>query len=342
MHPSLVSIVLIIDDDRHLICAVYASVCRTVLLLDADQLVVGDPVVFMPVCQVAVFTLLAECGLQRLGAVAAAIQRCRDGDKFTRPEAVIVPDDCACRIIAGGNSDLFTGSEGKVHHYSSVIGHCVCHSRCQFHGNRFTVRDRPVEYDIDILAVTCVSGRHGGIVGDRIRSVDHIHKLGILIDHHSLRQKIHNDRICEVKLFSRHILHCKPVSDGRAELDRHILVGSGLAELDLRCLGDIHYRFRIILSCKRLLFLLISSGITGRISERHVRVIDDFLDSCHNAVFRLFLFEDSCLHHRIPGFEVLSERIAGISLKIRGAVLHIEGFDLLSACAYRLNGNISF
>ena len=296
----------------------------------------------MPVCQVAVFTLLAEGILQRLGAVAAAIQRCRDRDKFTCPEAVIVSDDRAGRIIAGGNSDLFTGRESKVSHHSAVIGHCVCHSCCQFHGNRFTVCDRPAEYDIDILAVTCVSGRHGGIVGDRTRSVDHIHKLGILIDHHSLRQKIHNDRICEVKRFSRHILHCKTVSDGIAELERHILIGSGLTELDLRCPGAIHYRFRIVPGCQCLRLLFVSSGVTGRIGKHRVRFINDLLNSCHNAVFRFFLFEDSCLHDRISGFEVLSERKAGISLKIRGAVLHAEGFDLLSACAYRFDGNIAF
>ena len=135
MHPSLVVIILIIDNDRYLVCAVYASVCRSVLRLDADQLVVGDPVVLMPVCQVAVFTLLAEGILQRLGAVAAAIQRCRDRDKFTCPEAVIVSDDRAGRIIAGGNSDLFTGRESKVSHHSAVIGHCVCHSCRQLHSN---------------------------------------------------------------------------------------------------------------------------------------------------------------------------------------------------------------
>ena len=138
-----------------------------------------------------------------------------------------------------------------------------------------------------------------------------------MIDHHSLGQKIHNDRICEVKHFSCHILHCKAISDRRAELDRHILIGSGLTELDLRCLGGIHYRFRIVLSCHGLLWQLFSSGTAGRIGERHVRIVDNLLDSCHDAVFGLLLFEDSCLHDRIPGFEVLSERIAGIRLEIR-------------------------
>ena len=157
MHPSLV-IIFIVDNDRYLVCAVYASVCRTVLRLDADQLVVGDPVVLMPVCQVAVFSLLAECRLERLRAVAAAIQCCCDRDKLARPEAVIVPDDRSGRIITRRDADLFTGRKGKVSHHSSVIGHCVCNSCRQLHGNGFAVADRSVEYDIDILAVTRVSG----------------------------------------------------------------------------------------------------------------------------------------------------------------------------------------
>ena len=73
MHRPLISIMFIIDQYGDLVGTIYTSVGRTILILDAYQLVFNYPVVFVPVTQVTICTLNAKRGFECLRPVFFAL-----------------------------------------------------------------------------------------------------------------------------------------------------------------------------------------------------------------------------------------------------------------------------